>query len=449
MSNYQSDCFDPLVATSPKSLAPCCSYWSDTIALGTPKQPLRAQVQADIAIIGGGYTGLLTAYYLAKNHHVDVCLLEANRIGFGASARNAGFVLRGSGRLSYSQMAQRWDLDVAKGIYQEFTQAVERVEGLIAEHNIDCEGQPKGYLKIAHNQKAFNNLCDTARFIDKHLGERAELISQAQVKARYMNHQQAFGALRERQGFGLNPLKLLLGYKGVVEKLGVPLYEQTCVEAWVKEQGSHRLITTNGEVRAKKVIALGNGYTPKRFHPMVDKRFLPVLSNIIVTELLTPDELAASGIHTREVVMDTRILKYYYRLLPDNRLLFGGRGAIFGRDAQNPVYQERLKFALSQCFPALKNKKLAYNWTGWIAATLDDLPHVFEANGVGYSIGYCGAGVSFSAQAAYRLAEQIIGKAVPHLPLYQQAAPRFPGAPLRRLGQWGYYHYGWLKDRYF
>ncbi|MCG9731020.1 FAD-binding oxidoreductase [Shewanella sp. Isolate13] len=449
MTNQQSDCFDPLVATSPKSLAPCHSYWSDTIALGKPKQPLRAQVQADITIIGGGYTGLLTAYYLAKNHHVDVCLLEANRIGFGASARNAGFVLGGSGRLGYSQTAQRWDLDVAKGIHNEFSQAVERVEGLIVEHKIDCEPQDKGYLKIAHNRKAFKQLSDTAHFIDKYLGEKPQLISQALLKSEYMAHHQAYGALRVERGFGVNPLKLLLGYKQVVEKLKVPLYEQSCVESWIQEDGVHRLITSNGEVRTKKVVSLGNGYTPKRFNPVVDKRFLPILSNIIVTEPLTPDELAASGIHTREVVMDTRILKYYYRLLPDNRLLFGGRGAIFGRDAQNPVYQERLKFALSQCFPALKNKKLAYNWTGWIAATLDDIPHVFESNGVGYSLGYCGAGVSFSAQAAYRLAEKIVGKPVPNLPLYHQAAPRFPGASLRRLGQWGYYHYGWLKDRYF
>ncbi|GIU10630.1 MULTISPECIES: FAD-binding oxidoreductase [unclassified Shewanella] len=449
MFNSQSEQFDPLVATSPKRLPQCRSYWSDTIDIGAATSSLTKSVHTDVAIIGGGYTGLLTAYYLAKHHQVDVCVLEANRVGFGASARNAGFVLKGSGRLGYSQMAKRWDLDTAKGIYSEFSEAVSRVKRLIEEHHIDCEPQSKGYLKIAHNAKAMAQLEGSANFIGKYLGDDAQVLSLSQLKADYMDHKQAFGALRINDGFGINPLKLLMGYKTMVERQGVPVFEQTCVESWIEENGIHRLISTSGEVIANKVVTLGNGYTPKRLNSAVDSRFLPILSNIVVTQPLSTQELAASGLNTREVVMDTRVLKYYYRLLPDNRLLFGGRGAIFGRDANKPIYQQRLKFALTQCFPALKNKGIDYNWNGWIAATLDDVPHVYLKNGIGYSLGYCGVGVSFSAQAAFRLAQQIVGKPVPQLPLYNTPAPKFPAAGLRRLGQWSYYHYGWLKDRYF
>lgn len=443
-----SELFDPLYNSSPANLTPCRSYWASTTSLGQASPVLSGNRSVDVAVIGGGYTGLLSAYYLATEHNIDVCVLEANQIGFGASARNAGFVLKGSGRLGYKQIAARWDLDTAKGIYHEFSEAVSRVDGLINEFNIDCEPQQKGYLKVAHNKKALEQLQSAAGFIRRELGEDAEFITANRFKTEFMNHQQAFGALRLADGFGVNPLKLLLGYKSMLQGKSVDLYENTCVTDWLTEGNQHRLITARGEIRANKVITAGNAYTPKSFSSNIDNRYLPILSNVIVTEPLSEQELLSCGLNTHQVTMDTRILKYYYRLLPDNRLLFGGRGAIQGKDANKPIFQKRLKFALDKCFPQLQQKAVAYNWTGWIAAALDDMPHVYASNGVGYSMGYCGSGVSFSSQAAFRLAEQIAGKQVPALPLYQLPLPKFPLPQLRRVGQWGYYHYGWLRDRF-
>ncbi|AQS36084.1 glycine/D-amino acid oxidase, deaminating [Shewanella psychrophila] len=441
--------FDPLVAPNPRDLDWPDSYWASTIESPPQINPaLKGTYQTDVAIVGGGYTGLLTAYYLATEFNIEATVLEANQIGFGASGRNAGFVLKGSGRLGYGQMANRWGLDTAKGVYSEFSQAVERVSGLIQDNNILCEPQPPGYLKIAHNAKSLKQLKQAAEFITSELGGQAEFISQKKLAHEYVDHKQAYGALRLEDGFGINPLKLVLGYKHLVETRGVKLYEDSCVEKWIEEQGKHRLITSQGELLAKCVVAAGNAYTPKQFSPRVDGKFLPILSNIIVTEPLTAEQLSESSLKTHQVIMDTRILKYYYRLLPDNRLLFGGRGAIFGKDASDPVYAERLKYALNQCFPALAKVGVSYNWTGWIAAAMDDMPHVYQENGVGYSLGYCGSGVSFSAQAAFRLAQSIAGEKTPDLPLYRQALPSFPMPGLRRLGQWAYYHYGWIRDRY-
>jgi glycine/D-amino acid oxidase-like deaminating enzyme len=439
--------YDPLVNANSAGQPQANSYWASTIALPAPLPPLTGTQRTQVAIIGGGYTGLMTAYYLASEFNIDCHVLEANCVGFGASARNAGFVLKGSGRLGYADMAKRWDLDTAKGIYTEFSDAVSRVDGLIKLHNIDCEPQEQGYLKVAHNAKAMEKLKGASDFILKHFGDGAEFISGQDFCERYMNHGQAFGALRLKDGFGLNPLKLLLGYKDAVLRQGVTINEQSCVLEWIEENGKHRLITDKGELIADQVICAGNAYTPKQFNHRIDNKFLPILSNVIVTEPLTSDELAAAGFNTHQVTMDTRILKYYYRLLPDNRLLFGGRGAVWGKDAANPVYGERLKQALDLCFPSLKHKKVAYNWTGWIAAAMDDMPHVYAKEGVGYSLGYCGAGVSFSAQAGFRLAQAIAGQQLPNLPLYQQPLPSFPFAKARRLGQWGYYHYGWIKDK--
>jgi glycine/D-amino acid oxidase-like deaminating enzyme len=440
--------YDPLISTDPASQNWPNSYWATTVNQPMANPMLKGHIQTDVAVIGGGYTGLLTAYYLAKEFNVDVCVIEANTVGFGASGRNAGFVLKGSGRLGYSQMAKQWDLDTAKGIYNEFSQAVERVDSLITSNNIQCDIQEKGYLKIAHNNTSMQQLKMASSFITEHLGGQAELLTLEQLNQTYMDHKQAYGALRLNDGFGINPLKLVLGYKEMVENAKVKIFENSCIHQWLEEGGKHRLMSTHGEITANKVVCAGNAYTPKTFNYRTDNKYLPILSNIIVTEPLSDSDLMNAGLKTHQVTMDTRVLKYYYRLLPDNRLLLGGRGAITGSDANNPLYASRLQYVLGQCFPSLANKPIAHNWTGWIAAAMDDMPHVYEKGGVGYSLGYCGSGVSFSAQAGYRLAQSLVAEKTPNLPLYRQPLPKFPFAKLRRIGQWGYYHYGWLKDRY-
>ncbi|MCG9696659.1 FAD-binding oxidoreductase [Shewanella sp. Isolate11] len=441
--------YDPLISSSPSHQAWPNSYWANSVSQPTPLAKLTGRKQFDVAIIGGGYTGILTAYYLATEFEIDCCIIEANQVGFGASGRNAGFVLKGSGRLSYPQMSAKWGLEVTKGIYREYTAAVHRVEHLIKQHHIDCDKQANGYIKVAHNRAAFTKLITAAEYIATHLGDDAQLLSQQDLQQQYMQNHQAFGALRLTEGFGVNPLKLLLGYKAIAMSSGVTLFESSCVQNWQTQPNGHILQTEEGEVFAKQVLCAGNAYTPKQINSLIDNRYLPILSNVIVTEPLTESQLLATGLKTHQVIMDTRLLKYYYRLLPDNRLLFGGRGAITGSEADNPIYAKRLKQALCDCFPILEDCSIEYNWTGWIAAALDDMPHVFSQNGASYSIGYCGSGVAFAAQAAFRLAQRIAGEAVPNLPLYQEAAPKFPYAKYRRLVQSAYYQYAWLKDRYF
>ena len=149
--------------------------------------------------------------------------------------------------------------------------------------------------------------------------------------------------------------------------------------------------------------------------------------------------------------MDTRALKYYFRKLPDNRILFGGRGAVNGQHADDPRYANRLLNVLKSSFPSLKQVAIDYSWSGWICMALDDLPHVVKGDNAGnlfYSAGYCGNGVSFAVQAGKRLAQQIAGQPVPNLPLYNQSLPKFPLPSLRRAGQWGYFQYGKVKDRW-
>lgn len=425
------------------------SFWASTVSLPTPTASLKQHIECDVAIIGGGFSGLLTAYYLTTEHKLNCAVFEANQVGFGASARNAGFVLKGSGRLSYPQMAKKWGMETCKGIYGEFSDAVRRVEDLITTHQIDCDAQPKGYIKIAHNPQAFNNLKAQAEFLSEHLSSDAEFIDIDTLKSDYMDNQQAFGALRLPDGFGVNPLKLLLGYRKLCLDAGVQLYEQTLAKEINQTTTGIELQANGFKVKAKKLVITGNAYNSQKTHALIDNRYLPILSSVMVTRPLTSEELESSGLKTHQVTMDTRTLKYYYRLLPDNRLLFGGRGAVFAKDQDKSVYMNNLKRGLAACFPSLSSLNIDYYWHGFIAAALDDMPHVYQHNNIGYILGYCGAGVSFSAQAAYRMAQMTAGVNVPNLPIYKAPLPYLPFPKLRRLGQWGYYQYAQIKDRFY
>ena len=286
----------------------------------------------------------------------------------------------------------------------------------------------------------------------KMFGYQVEVLSQQQVREQYVDDQQAFGALRYADGFGVNPLKLAWGYQRLARSAGASVHTASPVLQWQTNGRTQLLQTPQAQVRARKVILATNGYTPKQLHPGVQARTLPVLSQIIVTEPLSAEQLAACNLLTSQVVMDTRALKYYYRKLPDNRILFGGRGAITGSDAENPYYAQRLLEVLKLSFPALRALKYDYQWSGWICMALDDIPHLYQADTHGdvvYSMGYCGSGLSFSVQAGRRLADKVMGLPQPDLPLYQSALPKFPLAPLRRVGQWGYFHYGKWKDQWW
>jgi len=440
------------------------SYWAN-VSGDAPADDgaIEHDIDVDVAIIGAGYTGLSCALHLAQQHGIKASVFEANKTAWGCSGRNAGFILKSSGRKSYSNMQQQWGEEVMRGIYGEMCAGVETVKDLINQakaQGIDCQPQEAGYIKVAHKPKMLNELIALAKLQQKMFGYDVEILSKDEVRQQYMDDRNAYGAIRYQDGFGINPLKLAWGYQQLARNAGAKIYTASPVINWHEENSNtasatQLLHTPNGIVKAKKVVIATNGYTPKGFHSLVTNRTLPVLSQIIVTEPLSDEQITACNFLTSNVVMDTRALKYYYRKLPDNRLLFGGRGAITGKSADDPYYAQRLLAVLKTSFPALANIKYQYAWSGWICMALDDLPHIYHSHdkvsqsNVFYSMGYCGSGVSFSVQAGKRLAEKVAGIESPNLPLYQKALPKFPLAPLRRLGQWSYFHYGKIKDEYF
>ena len=336
--------YDPLIEVYPKAKQPYpSSFWASTVDAPSSAESLDQDIEADVAIIGGGYTGLSTAIHLAKYSDKKVVLLEANQSGWGCSGRNGGFVLAGTGRLSIQTMEKKWGADTTQSIYQEYQDSITTVDQLIIQGDIDCDKVQGGYLKLAHKGKLTETLKSQAESLQSRFAETVQFVEANEVDNKFIRTNCRHGGLFYPNCFAINPLKLARGYDALARSGGASLYTNSPVVEFTTGPTGHKLKTPTGSVNADQVVIASNAYSGTSTHSLVNKRHFPVLSSIIVTRPLTPEELAAINMRHGLMSMDTRDLKYYYRLLPDNRLLFGGRGAIAGKEADQPLYKQRLE----------------------------------------------------------------------------------------------------------
>lgn len=443
--------YDPLLSSGPgKGLPHPPSYWKETLPQTSPRPALSRDMEVDVAIIGAGYTGLAAAYFISQDESRSTVVLEANRVGWGASGRNAGFALQSTGRLGAAAMEKRWGAETAKGVIAEFRSGLDRVEEFMRLSGNSCSRTEPGFLKVAHSDAMIPGLRAAEALARTRYGVTCRFIERAELRDRYVESEGARAAIRYDDGFCLNPLEYAQSLADLCERASVPIFEQSPVTLWSKEGGLHLLHTPEGIVRAKQVICAGNAYTPKNLSPHLANRTLPVLTSVIVTEAIPEELRVAAGLKTHQGVMDTRKLKYYYRLLPDHRILFGGRGAIRGKDADNPLFQERLLEALHKDFPALRSLGIDFAWHGWITISLDDVPRVTACKddpSIYYAMGYSGCGMAYTSQAGKRLSEKVTGQGGDHqLPILNSELLRFPLPWLKRVGQFGYYQYGRFSD---
>lgn len=447
--------FDPVTDVGPghgRHYAP--TYWIDSLGKIAPDDgAVSGDMDVDVVIIGAGYTGLSCAIHLAKNYGINAHVLDANGVAFGCSTRNGGQAQSNLGRLSRGQWIDRWGLETAKKINCEVDEAFDVFKSLIADFNIDCDAHYEGHYYIAHRPNKMKFIQANSDLLNSQFGYKTQILSANKLRHEVVNDHEAHGALFEPQAISVHAGKLAMGYMEIARSLGAKVHPNSPVIHLEHKNGIYYLHTPDGIVKARQVALAGAGYLSRDLHKKTKDRIFPILSNSVVTRPLSESELSGAGIKTKGALTDSRVLRNYYRLLPDNRLQIGSRSAITGKQATNPKYEQLLKDTISRKFPDLRDIDIDYSWWGWVDVSHDMMPHITKPNvdeEMYYAMGFGGNGVMYSAQAGRRMAQMIAGDDVQlNLPIFTTPL-QHKGllTPFRRLGQQLLYHWYWLNDEH-
>lgn len=420
------------------------SYWEETAGgMTLAAQPLGANESCDVAVIGGGYTGLSAALHLARDFGIDVRVLEAGHIGWGASGRNGGFCSVGGTKLSVRAQIKRFGADETRRYYQSQVDAIELVRDLGRDEAIDFEAQGDGEMSVAHSPRAFAALEEELELHRQVLGLDATLLSRdAFLEQGYASPEQ-FGALKLKPTFGLHPMRYVLGLAGAAQRRGAVLHPHTYVGEWRKQGHDHVLETAGGRLRAKRVIIACNGFMPEHLHDTLVGRPLPLQSNIVVTRPLTNAELDAHGWCNPCPTIEARHMYVYFRMLPDRRLMLGGRGDVTGAPQSAHRAYGQLERRIAEIWPHWRDVAITHRWRGLVCFTFGLRPSIGKFPDdptVMFGFGYHGNGVNTATWTGRELAHWLAGSNASeqcepqHLPaLVRGLRRRFPVPALRRV----------------
>jgi gamma-glutamylputrescine oxidase len=386
---------------------------------------LEESVHTDVCVIGAGYTGLSTAIHLRQLGY-GVTVLEANRVGWGASGRNGGHVGTGQ-RLGQEQLEKLVGLEQAKALWQLGLEAVATVCGLIEQNNIACELK-RGNLHVASKAGDIASLPEEVEHLRTVYGyEQIRYVDAAEL--RELTSARGFGGATLNTGCRhLHPLNYALGLARAALELGAQIYEGSRVLSYT--EGKEVTVRTDrGEVRARFLVLACNGYLDK-LEPRAAGRIMPINNYMLATEPL-PEDQARRLIRDDTSISDSRFVINYWKLSADNRLLFGG-GESYSRRFPADIKGFVRKYML-RIYPELAATRIDYGWGGTLAITLKRMPDFGRlAGNVFYAHGYSGHGVPIATLAGKLLAEVISGTAERFDVMAGVPASQFPGGTLLR-----------------
>ncbi len=401
------------------------NYWLTTITMPSGHNAVPPE-SADVAILGAGFTGLSAARTLARRGaRVVVC--EAESIGWGASCRNGGMVLTGL-KLSVEQLIQRYGRDEARRMYDASLASMNLVEQIIRDEKIECDFGRCGHLEVACKQKHFEAYSRSAELLAREFDHPLQIIPRSDL-SQEIGSTIYWGGIVDPVSAGVNPARYVAGLGQSAIQAGACVFEQARVQGITRSSRSgapgFQLTTSKGSLWARNVIVATSGYT-SRVTPALQKRLIPIGSFIIVTEPL-PDHLAWEVSPRNRMIYDSKNYIHYYRLTPDNRMLFGGRAAFFPETTDTIQRSaEILRREMIEVYPQLASAKVAYAWGGTLDFTFDIMPHAGEIDGLHYAVGYAGHGVAMATYLGSKIGEAILGDR-PENPF---ADIPFKGAPL-------------------
>ena len=417
------------------------SFWLETCGDDlSPRPSLTQSIDVDVAILGGGYTGLWTAYYLLRgNPRLKVVVLEREIVGFGASGRNGGWC-SSKFPVTPAMLAHRYGVESARALMLAMADAVDEIARICDEENIDAHFHKGGILTLARGEHHVPMIRSSfAAYRKLGLEQHYQLLPAEQACER-INVTDVHGALFASENASVHPARLVRGLARAVENRGGTIYEQTPVTSF--EGGSiPRFLTSAGEVRARDAIVLaGESYLTQL--PTLQRVVIPVYSLISVTEPLTPAQWSQIGWQNRESLASCNYTVDYLTRTADGRILFGSRGAPYRFGSKISDDQDRhaqtharIQGLLLEWFPMLQGIKFTHAWGGPVGMPRDWMPMAnFDASTkIATARGYTGQGVSTTNLMARIVAELISGQrsGLSQLPTAQRRSPDWEREPLR------------------
>lgn len=401
------------------------SWYAASANLKLAFPPLEGEASADVCVIGGGYTGLSTAIHLRQRGY-SVILLEANKIGWGASGRNGGHVGTGQ-RAEQEELEKLVGLDHARALWDLGLEAVDTVCDLVQQHNIDCELKT-GNLHVASKAGETSDLREEVEHLSSVYGyEQIRFVDKSELGE--MTSGQGFhGATLDTGARHLHPLNYSLGMARAASELGASIHEGSRVQSYT-EGDKVRVKTDRGEVKADFLVLACNGYLEK-LEPRTAGRIMPINNYMLATEPL-PEELARRLIRDDTSMTDSLFVVDYWKLSADNRLLFGG-GESYSRRFPADIGSFVRKYML-RIYPELTDTRIDYGWGGTLAITMNRMPDFGRLSSqVFYAHGYSGHGVPIATLAGKLLAEVISGSAERFDVMATVPSRTFPGGTLLR-----------------
>lgn len=416
------------------------SLWEATAAPSTPWPELKGDLVADIAIVGGGYTGCGAAL-AAAGSGAKVVLLESHDIGWGASGRTGGQVIPG---LKYDpdELEAMFGPELGPRVVAAVGSVGDEVFGLIDRHGIECEATRKGWLQPAISARTLDMVKRRSEQWARR-GAPARFVDRARI-SELIGSERYLGGWEDGRAGHVQPLSFNRGLASAAARAGARIFVRSPARQLVKDGGRWLLRSAAGSVRADAVILGTNGYTDALW-PGLARTVVPMISMQAATDPL-PAELGGRILPQGHCASDTRRLLWYYRRDAAGRLLMGGRAPF--REILGPADAVNLRAAVDALFPWLREVPFTYHWGGRVAMTKDHLPHLHQlAPGVWSALGYNGRGVGLAPLLGRYLAELIAGKRPADIPFPVTAMRPIFGYPFTRTVARALIRYYRLRDR--